>query len=306
MALIEAQAWSRRTIQTVEKPCMSALTQGDRPWLWLNGASSEKLEGDVTAVTGRFNHHWLWRGMEWEYSVPGYRQGPLLVPLDEALLETFLRTWAPASAGLIILTSADNETLLAHLRNLRVLTAADGYPVPFNLGMLRQLEELAEGLSAHRFAELLGPIHSLIWLPHENDSHTWLRAESPFSAPGLPKVGALRLTPEDEAAVNHANRDWFLRNTARQLEQQQPALTQALGPQELSRRLAIFSEEARGLGCIRERDTFHYLRLRVTYPQKNFLNDTVLRALLCNRTVDARLRLTESESRLQQLTSAPA
>ena len=288
-------------LQQIAKPTLPLLAQQGRTWLWLNGTCSPTLETDVAAVTGRLNHRWLWRGTDWEFNAPGYRKGPLLAPLDDTIFDAFLSKWAPASAGLIILTFAEDEALFAHLRNLRALTASDGNPVLFNLGMLRQLEELAEGLSAVRFAQLLGPIHSLSWSRPGSSGEKWLHVKSPNSAPVLTEPGAFVLTRQEEIAINLANREWFIRSAASRITQQEPDLAQALGTEELSYRLSIFFEEADGLGLTQERDAYRFLFLRLTYPQRFFVDDTFLQTLLCNRKVAARQRLSECEARLQQL-----
>ncbi|WP_256832158.1 DUF4123 domain-containing protein [Pseudomonas sp. Pse1] len=306
MAVIEMQPWSQKTLQPVSKPTLSTLMQQGHPWLWLNGTNSPTLDSDVAAISGRLQHHWLWRGTEWEYNAPGYREGPLLVPLDDKLLQVFSERWAQDSGGLIIVTNADEETLLSHLRNLRVLTAPDGNQLLFNIAMPRQLEELAEALSSSRWAQLSGPIHSLIWTCLEGINNEWLQARNPYPGPALKESGEFILTPDEEAALNRANHEWFMRSAAKRANQINPDLAQSLGKNELSQRLNIFIQEATGLGLIRERDAFHYLYLRLTHPQQYFLNDGQLRTVLSNRAIDARQRLAESEARLKQLVSESA
>jgi hypothetical protein len=306
MAVVEMQPWSQKTLQPVSKPTLSTLMHQGHPWLWLNGTNSPTLDSDVAAISGRLRHHWLWRGTEWEYNGPGYREGPLLVPLDDKLLQNFSEKWAQESGGLIIVTNADEETLLNHLRNLRVLTAPDGNQLLFNLAIPRQLEELAEALSSSRWTRLCGPIHSLIWTCLECKDKEWLQARNPQPCPALTEAGEFTLTPDEEAALNRANHEWFMRSAAKRINQINPKLAQSLGTYELSHRLNIFIQEATGLGLIRERDAFHYLHLRLTHPQQYFLNDSQLRTVLSNRAIDARQRLAESEARLKQLVSESA
>lgn len=290
----------RTSLETIEKPAFPLLAQQGHPWLLANGSSSATLEQEVAAMTGRQNHRWLWRDTEWEYNAPGYRQGPLLVALNERLFNTFLQ-WAPEFSGAIILTAFDDDALFTHLHQHRVVLTADGNPVKFHLGMLRQLEEFADALSASRLAQLLGPVQSLIWRSSACYDDNWFRLQNPD--PGPPQAELLQLTTAEQADLNQANQAWFMANTTRRLVHEYPQLTQCLDPEELSRRLKIFKQESAGLALVRERDAYHFMRLRLAFGQEHFEHDTSLNSLLCNRAIDARVRLSEAELRLQQLTA---
>lgn len=285
-------------LQRTKKPAFPLPIEQGSYWLLINGACSESLEEQVVALNGRRHHHWLWRGTAREYGIPGYRQGPMLVPLNEALFDTFVNTWASDSAGLIILAPADTGAVISHLSRLSTLTTANGNPVDFHLGMLRQLEELAAALTDFRLAQVLGPIASLLW-QSPADTEQWVKLPNPHPATDGP-YGQLLLDAQEETALNHASTAWFMRCTLQRIAKEQPGLVQQFDATELTRRLEVFKQEADQVAIVRERDLYRYFLLRLRYPQQRFTEDPQLLELLSEKALDARLRLNESEYRLQQ------
>lgn len=295
--------WPRQHVKVVTTPAWATLQDGPRPWLWLSGECSESLEADVRGLTQRFDHQWVWLDTAWQYESPGYQQGPMLVPLDTTLFNHFLETWAPQRAGLLLLGPDDEQELLGHLRQLRLIIAADGLPLTFSLGASRQLEELGESLPNERLAQLFGPIARLIWRAGGKHATEWLQADAPTAMPGVALADGhhLTLTPEDEATLDQASHAWFMRDTARLFTLRHPALASALTETQLYAQLMAFDREADSLALLLERDARHYMELRFVYPQALFAHDTLLRNHLTRRHVPARQRLQEAEERLQQI-----
>ncbi|MDR3410837.1 MAG: hypothetical protein P4L87_07840 [Formivibrio sp.] len=307
MSALHIEAFPYKNIHLVAKPVLSTLSEEHQPWLCLNGALVDTLDDDVRALTKRWVHHWVWRGTDWEYTTPGYRHGPLLVPLNEALLDTYLATWAPMGMGPIVLGPANPDTLIAHLQNLRLISAADGNPAFFSLTALRQIEEMAEGLPAHRFSEVLGPIQGLIWQNGKGDTRQWLRADNPSSQTlAMRAENRFALDEAEEEALGQTSHWRFLRDAARQFTEQYPERIRPLGAEELARRLVMYAGEAVKLEMTNERDMRHFMRLRLIYPQRFFDRDEMLRATLGDLKSNARLRLSECELRLQHLTAQPS
>ncbi|MEG0860157.1 MAG: DUF4123 domain-containing protein [Pseudomonas sp.] len=300
MAPVSLQAKQQALISPIDRPSISMFSQHQQPWLWLDGASNPNLETEVATLTAGLNYRWLWRGTRWEYSAPGYRQGPLLVPLSDTTLQMYLSKWAVDSTGVILTTFQDKEALFVHLQKMLTVKTSDNNPVMFNFGMTRQVEEFATGLPLPRFAQLMGPIHSIIFPCQDSFATEWLQVQCPAQMTAAPAAEAFRLTAEEERSVNLANQAWFMKHAAKRITRQMPKVTQQQNPEELSRRLEIFKKEADEAFLYRERDVYHYLLLRSTYPGKFFADGSPLRALLSQRTVDPRLRLTECERRLQQ------
>ncbi len=298
--LSEHQRWQRQVVDSLPRTSWASLTQGLRPWLCLDGAYSETLENDVQAVTKRFDYHWIWRDTVREYGVPGYRQGPLLVPLDEPLCAHAIDHWLRQQAGLILLGPVDDDTLIRHLRRLHVLMASDGFPLGFSLHATRLLEELCEGLPANRLSELFGPIQRFIWYAGDEQTGEWLFAD----APGNERLTILTeepiaLTMDDEAALDHASLAWFMRDCAREFRRRFPAYDHPDNEPILWRHLTHFVNEATDrLALTTERDVRHYMALRFQYPHERFAKDATLRDILLQRQVDGKQRLFDAEARL--------
>lgn len=297
-------AWPRHVVYPVAVPDAATLAQTSPVWLWLKGGFSDRLQDDVFDLTRQFDYRWVWRGTDWEYASPGYRVGPLLVPWREVLLRPLLNTWAPEDAGLIVL-GGDAEALLTHLQRLRLMTMADGNLAYLDLGNARGTETLCESLSASRRAELLGPIHALIWPAVHTAATQWLRVDNPRpSDTQLRAVGDFSVSAVEASAMGEAGHLWFMREASRQLALAYPDLAAALGEPEWARQLQVFAREAAQLNLSLEHDTQHYLRLRLCYPEAPFASDSALRAVLMNRQLSARQRLDEVEHYLQRLASA--
>lgn len=301
MATLSVQAKQEPLVKSIDKPTISMFSQHQQQWLWLDGASSPILESEVSALTERFNYSWLWRGTRLEYSGLGYRQGPLLVPLSETLLQAYLLKWAADSTGIILTSLQDEETVLLHLRNMLTIHSSDNNPVIFNFGMTRQVEELAAGLPPSRLAQLMGPIHSIIFPDQDSYGTEWLQVKCPGPMTAFPATETFRLTAQEERSINLASQAWFMRHASKRITQRIPEVNQKLQPSEFLQRLATFKREADELLLYRERDVYHYLLIRSIYPEKIFADGSPLRALLSQRTLDSRMRLTECEKRLQQL-----
>lgn len=300
--MTDEATWSRQVVNTLPHMTWAMLQQGARPWLWLNGAHSETLEQDVFAITKRFDYRWVWRDTPWEYGSPGYREGPLLVPLDEAIFTFALDQWLRQQAGLILLGPDDEAGLIAHLQHLHQLTGADGFPIAFSLHAVRPLEELCEGLPASRRSKLFGPIQRFIWYAGDVQSGEWLFADAPENDPHSVAQLPLTLTPDDEAALDQASLAWFMRDCARDFRQRFSAYGLPENEPVLWRHLNLFVREATDqLALATERDVRHYLELRFSYPQAFFAKDVELREILVRRQMQGKQRLTDAEARLMAL-----
>lgn len=299
---LEPQRWPRQVVNALPHTSWAALQDGPRPWLCLNGACSEALEEDVQAVTKRFDYHWVWRNTVREYGVPGYRHGPLLVPLDEPLYGHAVAHWLRQSAGLILVGPDDGDVLIHHLQRLHVLTASDGLPIGFSLHAARQLEELCEGLPTSRLSELFGPIQRFIWHAGDEQTGEWLFADAPSGDRFRPSTDEpIALTQDDEAALDRASFAWFMRDCAREFRRHFPAYDHPDNEPMLWRHLAHFAGEATDqLALVTERDVRHYMALRFRYPHEYFSQDAALRGALLQRQVNGRQRLFDAEVRLME------
>lgn len=297
--------WARHVVNTLPGMSWATLQQGSRPWLWLNGAHSETLEQDVQAITKSFDYRWVWRDTPWEYGSPGYREGPLLVPLDEALYTFALEHWLCRQAGLILVCRDDGDRLVAHLKHLHQLIGADGVPLGFNLHAVRPLEELCEGLPSIRLSKLFGPIERLIWHTGVEQSNEWLSADAPVADfPSLITDDPIALMPNDETALDQASFAWFMRDCAREFRQRFPAYDRPDNELVFWRRLNLFAHEAsEQLALATERDVRHYMELRFQYAHEFFAKDVALRDILVNREVNGKQRLIDAEARLAALAS---
>ncbi|PAK10667.1 DUF4123 domain-containing protein [Burkholderia ubonensis] len=300
---LELQQWSRRVVEALPRTNWTSLTQGPRPWLCLNGAHSETLEEDVLAVTNRFDYHWIWRDTAWEYGAPGYRQGPMLVPLDESLYAHAVECWLRQRAGLILLGPDEEDALVYHLQRLRLLTASDGFPIGFSLHAARQLEELCEGLRADRLSELFGPIQRFVWYAGDEQMGEWLSVNAPASdRPASVTNEPIALSSDDENALDQASLAWFMRDCAREFRQRFPAYDHPDNEPMLWRYLAHFANEATDqLALTTERDVRYYMALRFQYPHDYFAKDSILRDTLIRRQVDGKQRLFAAAARLKTL-----
>lgn len=298
--------WSRQVVNALPDMHWAALQQGARPWLCLSGAHSETLEQDLLKISKRFDYRWVWRDTPWEYGSPDYREGPLLVPLDEPLFAFALDHWFHQQAGLILLGPDDEASLIAHLQHLHQLTGADGFPIAFSLHAVRPLEELCEGLPADQLSKLFGPIQRFIWYAGDTQSGEWLFADAPVSAlTSWITEGLIALTANDEAALGQASLAWFMRDCARDFRQRFPAYDRPENESVLWRHLKLFAREATDqLGLATERDVRHYMELRFRYSQESFTKDGALRDILVNRHLKGKQRLTDAEARLSAV--APA
>ncbi|EHK68160.1 DUF4123 domain-containing protein [Achromobacter arsenitoxydans] len=305
-AVTKQSSWSRQVVDVMPSLNWAMLQQGPRPWLCLDGACSETLEEDVQAVTKSLDYRWAWRGTAWEYSFPGYRQGPLLVPLDEALLTFALDHWLRQQAGLILQGPDDRDSLLAHLQQLHQLEGSDGLPIGFRLHAMRSLEELCEGLPDDRRLDLFGPIQRFIWHSEAGSSGEWLYADSPATNQSASKPDSvITLTPNDEDALDQASLAWFMRDCARETCQRIPAYGLAENERVLWGNLSCFVGEATDqLALTAECDVRRYVALRFEHPQEFFAKDAALREILVKKHLQGKQRLLEAEARLTTLASA--
>lgn len=301
--MAEASRWKRRVVHAL--PCVdwATLEHGARLWICLDGAHSDTLENDVLQVTRGFEHRWVWRDTPREYRHPGYRHGPLLVPLDEALFAYALDHWLSQRAGIILLASDDNDVLVAHLQQLHQLADADGFSVDFSLHGARALEEVCEGLSTNSLSRMFGPIQRLIWYAGSKHRDEWLVADSPSLGHATPALDApIALTKVDETSLDQASLAWFMRDCGRTIRQQTPAYDDPKNEPVLWLHLDLFVQEATDqLALTMERDIRHYVDLRFRHPQDFFAKDNVLRAILTQRHVQGKQRLVDAEARLSAL-----
>ncbi|WP_342705465.1 DUF4123 domain-containing protein [Burkholderia arboris] len=306
MNTIDPLPWSRQVVSTLPCTSWATLEQGPHPWLCLSGVHSKALEEDVQAITKGFDYRWVWRNTAWEYGSPGYREGPLLVPLDEAVYAHAVDHWITRQAGLILLAPADGDDLVIHLQRLRQLTAPDGFPLGFSLHAARQLEELCEALPTERLSELFGPIQRLIW--HADDERTveWLFADAPATdRPQTVTDEPIALTHDDEFALDQASFAWFMRDCAREFRHRFPVYDHPDNEPVLRRYLIHFANEAIDrLALTAERDVRHYMELRFRYPHDFFATDASLRNILLQRQVKGKQRLSNAEALLAARTAA--
>jgi len=292
--------WSRRAVKEIAAPEWPTLQGDHRAWLLLNGAHSETVEAEVRALATRFDYHWVWRGTAQEYRHPGYRRGPMLLPLTERVLQHLISNWGP-QAGVILSGGDDDSELLRHLRQLHQLIAEDGLPVSFSFFATRHLEELFEALPVLRTAELLGPIKAVAWRLPDDQGGRWLRSHNASEQPScLAPDQFFTLTHVEESALDHASLAWFMRDSMRHFTQRDSRWAGSANQLELSRQLAIFSGEAEKLHLRLERDVRHYMTLRLAYSQAPFVTDTVLRTLLSQHHVAGLQRMYAAEDRLRQ------
>lgn len=297
--------WPRQVVREVDVPNWAQLEVGPKPWLWLNGAHSPELESEVQALAGPFSIQWVWRRTPREYEYPGFKQGPMLLPLNASLLEAFTGKWGPEQAGLILLGPEDPQLLLRHLRDLNQLTGSDGQPISFQLNALRTLEEMCEASPSEQLVRLFGPIESTIW--HAGDDLAeWLQMPalgSPFS--DVDAGPQIILTGSDEAALNLASRAWFMRHFARLMTRRFPIFSTEEPQLRLRRQLGLFAEEAQHFGFQLERDIRLYMELRLRYPQEAFTKDSQVHELLRLTNIQGLQRLFDISDKLRQ-NSAPS
>ncbi|MDH0685950.1 DUF4123 domain-containing protein [Achromobacter animicus] len=301
--IAEASRWTRRVVNALPCPHWATLEHESRPWLLLDGAHSDTLESDLLQIKGSFEYRWVWRDTPREYRNPGYRHGPLLVPLDEALFNHAVEHWLRQQAGIILAAPDDIDLLFAHLQQLHQLTGTDGFPIRFSLNGTRVLEEFCEGLTAHSLYRLFGPIQRFIWYAGDEHQGEWLGADSPEEGHAAPALDEpIALTKADEASLDQASLAWFVRDCVRSIRRQTPAYDDPEHEPALWRRTDLFVREAADqLALTLERDVRHYVNLRFRYPQDFFAKDSVLRDILSERHIPGKQRLMDAEARLSAL-----
>ena len=302
-SMAEASRWTRRVVNASPCPDWAALEREPRPWLLLDGTHSDTLETDVLQIKRGFEYRWVWRDTPREYRNPGYRHGPLLVPLDEALFTHAVEHWLRQQAGIILVAPDDIDLLVAHLQQLHHLTGTDGFPLRFSLNGARALEEFCEGLTAHSLSRLFGPIQRFIWYAGNEHQGEWLGADSPVQGQAAPALDEpIALTKADEVSLDQASLAWFVRDCVRSIRRQTSAYDDPENEPALWRRTGLFVREAADqLALTLERDVRHYVDLRFRYPQDFFANDNVLREILIERNIPGKQRLLDAEARLSAL-----
>ncbi len=299
----EASQWTRRVVKAFPCPDWATLEQEPRPWILLDGAHSDSLENDLLQIRRGFKYRWVWRDTPREYRNPGYRHGPLLVPLDEALFTHAVEHWLRQQAGIILVAPEDIDLLVAHLQQLHQLTGTDGFPLRFSLNGARALEEFCEGLTAHSLSRLFGPIQRFIWYAGDEHQGEWLGAGSSVQVQAAPALDEpIALTKADEISLDQASLAWFVRDCVRSIRRQTPAYDDPKHETALWRRTDLFVREAADqLALTLERDVRHYVDLRFRYPQDFFATDGVLRNILIERHIPGKQRLVDAEARLSAL-----
>ncbi|WP_167654067.1 DUF4123 domain-containing protein [Pseudomonas putida] len=292
--------WPRQVVKVVAEPEWARLETEGKTWLWLDGRNRLELEIEVKPLAEPYSIRWLWRGTPKEYEHPGFRHGPMLVPLNASLLEKFNSTWGPEQAGLVLIGPEDPGALLQHLQLLDQIIGPDGHPIAFQLGALRTLEEMCEALPSGQRARLFGPITSAIWHTGE-DFGEWLQMPAPVTVPTESDYSQrITLTSGDEAALNLAGRAWFFRHFSRCMIQRFPVFASEGNQLPMRRQLALFVEEAESIGLRLERDMRFYMELRLRYPQEAFSKDEQIRTLLGQSHIQGLVRLFEVSDRLSQ------
>lgn len=298
----ELPDYSRQRVKAAPTPDWATLQQGGRAWVWLNGALNPTLQDELKQLDRFFSARWLWYGTPRAFVPPGYRSGPVLVTLDERIVNHALAHWLPQQIGLILLAPDDEDSLAAHLEHLQQLTGAKGQPLSFGLGAFRALEELCEALPDERLAQLFGPIKRLVWYAGDRHSGEWVSADAPLTgAAPIIAQRPIELSTYDEAALNPATQAWFMRDCVREFRRRFPIYDAADGQAELWRRLNVFALEASTLTLTTERDVRHFMELRLQYPQRFFDHDRELREIMLRRAVEGKQRLIDAEARLAQL-----
>lgn len=303
--MAEASRWTRRVLKALPCPDWVSLEPRSRPWILLDGAHSNTLENDLLQIRRGFEYRWVWRDTPREYRNPGYRHGPLLAPLDEALFNHAVDQWLRQQAGIIVVAPDDIALLVAHLQQLHQLVGTDGFPIRFSLNGARALEEVCEGLTAQSLSRLFGPIHRLIWYAGNEHQGEWLVADSPVQGQAAPPLDEpIVLTKADEISLDQASLAWFVRDCVRSIRRQTPAYDEPQNETALWRRTDLFIREAADqLAFTLERDVRHYVGLRIRHPQDFFANDSVLRELLIERLIPGKQRLVDAEARLSALSA---
>lgn len=117
---------------------------------------------------------WVWSDTDYE---PYASRGPLLVQCEAGspLLEAFQDEWAAHDAGLMILSAADMNAVLAHLRRILFVQLAGDGPARFRLQEPLALASVLQALAPHRAATLLGPLHEVVWRENTGSAHQWWR-----------------------------------------------------------------------------------------------------------------------------------
>lgn len=291
--------WPRQVVKVIAEPDWAQLEAEGKTWLLLDGRNRTELESEVLPLAAPFSIQWAWRGTPKEYEYPGYRHGPMLVPLNASLLEKFNSTWGPEQAGLILIGPEDSGPLLQHLQALDQVTGPDGQPVAFQLGALRTLEEMCEGLPSEQRARLLGPVSSAIWHAGK-DFGEWLQMPAQAAAAGPDIISPITLSSSDETALNLASRAWFFRHFSRRMTQRFPILASDENQLRMRRQLVVFVKEAEDFGFRLERDIRLYMELRLRYPQEAFSKDQEIVELLRQSHIQGLQRLFDISDRLSQ------
>ncbi|CAB3827196.1 DUF4123 domain-containing protein [Achromobacter animicus] len=301
--IAEASRWTRRVVNASPCPDWVSLEPRSRAWILLDGAHSDTLENDLLQIKRGFEYRWVWRDTPREYRNPGYRHGPLLAPLDEALFTYAVEHWLRQQAGIILVAAGDIYPLVAHLQQLHQLVGTDGFPIRFSVNGARTLEEFCEGLTAPSLSRLFGPIQRLIWYAGNEPQGEWLVADSPVQGQAAPaRDEPIALTKADEVSLDQARLAWFVRDCVRSIRRQTPAYDDPEHEPALWRRTHLFVREAADqLALTLERDVRHYVDLRFRYPQDFFAKDSVLRDILSERHIPGKQRLMDAEARLSAL-----
>lgn len=291
--------WPRKVVKVVAEPDWAQLGAEGKTWLWLNCRNRTELESELQPLADPFSIKWLWRETPKEYDYPGYRHGPMLVPLNASLLEKFASTWGPEQAGLILIGPDDVDPLLQHLHCLDQVTGPDGQPVAFHFGALRTLEEMCEGLPSEQRARVLGPVSSAIWHAGR-DFGQWLQIPAQTTDAEPDHTLHITLTSSDEAALNIAGRAWLLRHFSQLMINRFPIYSTDANRLRMRRQLVMLLGEAEGYGFRLERDIRFYMELRLRYPQEAFSKDREIVALLHQSHIQGLQRLFDIQDRLSQ------
>ncbi len=294
--------WPRHRVSTTSAPTWP-LGSPAHTWLMLEGDQIPELANAVRGLSAPGDHHWILRGSPDEYAGPGYQSGPLLLRLNQQLLEHYVASWGPQQIGVVLFGPEHSVDLIPTLRYARYLQTADGNRLTFRWCNLRKLEELCEAFAPEHLNRLLNPIQKMIW--HSGlEADTWLQQTISVSPlPSQPPPTSFTLTSTNETALNAASHAWFMRHSCHALEQHLLANGVVVDLSNLRRQLADYDEEAGYCGFNLESDRRYYMQLRLFFPEEPFVKDRVIYDLLIETQIQGRQRLMAINERLLDISS---
>ncbi|SAK76019.1 hypothetical protein AWB80_04415 [Caballeronia pedi] len=123
---------------------------------------------------------WMWSDTQFDVR---RQRGPLLVQVGNgsALLETFVKQWAPANGGMVLFTDLDIEGLHRFLTTRVVAGLPQGGEATLRWEPQRWAAVM-RALTHHRGSEFLGPITRLVWIENSGPRSYWRQTFNPTPA----------------------------------------------------------------------------------------------------------------------------